>query len=1156
MKNLKLMNKNSFCFASTEYPFTKTIENVQNVCCIYFPKDLFVTNAVTFKDVKNFATKKIHLQALMIYAHLIDNIILCDIRGDESIPLEGDRVSVGRRPGKVKRDNGDETYLVEFADGEAITCAKDELVVSVRASPSNKHFFECNDLEEEENDADVHARARVLPRTEHILEYVHSKDGKTREGIRFWFFVLDKTIDFGKGIMKLIENNQELVKVHRDMELKRGAAPSIKFKPWESYMFMRSLDLWAFGLCDAYNGTSNCQKQDTVVFNPNKTLRSASNPANPYTVFSPTNAFNAVQKFDEDKDTVLTTQKYLCQYKVGADKWSFPEPHLAFRLKHNWVHPRLLYLTTFPSIRVPTTTREGPENGFMDIGQDQSYNPGVMDMLYARSNHDAEGEDENMSDMKKCAIFNNHLLNKINIERLDLNGHPFQPKDYPAVMERYKQRAVSDFNKVWHEDSQLSVNSKVMLEWMTARRRVKYDNGDVFNMCSPGYTYDRELSVFGNLVVRRISGFEHFLQVSTVHRELFLIKIYGLDAYRRHFGLHSNFILAGQGASSKSFMLDCTVKCSIDKTVQTVTHQTAKANAIDDDQNDTVTLFHELPPTLLGLDVKPGTNDTGDALIKEQLTSCMFKTKTFVRDEITGKRSNRVASSECIGIIGGCTNDAARKMPEALASRFHIIMCPKNTRAGREVNQLQGVVLPQETKQMKKKFIESCHKEQFLVCEIEKMIWTRVIHDVNMNIALKLFNQALDYLYDKGICDAKQPRHFIRLINTARTLTIMNAIEILFNRSDEMKGEFSVEQVVQVEPYLVCTEEIAYFTLSLLQDMFINPIRPYVVEVIAKHFCNYTSSKCVGAMYADETQPNYLVWGTTILQAAHSINQNMRKMVSSPNNIAFVLDNLRSNNITVKKREGTSPTTELSTTHTIPILRVEMKPFPKLYLSTAFVDKIVFQNNKKNLMQEAIRSTFHKCSRPRKIILGESLLAEKNMPQFLKTMEVTRGKKYMTIRNTNYTNHADSSVLSAKAAKNCELPAYIVDGDLEEIEFRRHWKDCGFEPESFNEQVLPVETEKHLAVPHSLSYPDDYVKEYSIQKNIIKNITHNQEEKIARGQFLYSSCTGRQMIIRRPKQSKRKRTAEADHGAAPKSAKHTQNPNISLNISLYQHIFN
>jgi hypothetical protein len=83
----------------------------------------------------------------------------------------------------------------------------------------------------------------------------------------------------------------------------------------------------------------------------------------------------------------------------------------------------------------------------------------------------------------------------------------------------------------------------------------------------------------------------------------------------------------------------------------------------------------------------------------------------------------------------------------------------------------------------------------------------------------------------------------------------------------------------------------------------------------------------------------------------------------------------------------------------------------------------------------------------------------------------------MTIRNTNYTNHADSSVLSAKAAKNCELPAYIVDGDLEEIEFRRHWKDCGFEPESFNEQVLPVETEKHLAVPHSLSYPDDYVKE-------------------------------------------------------------------------------
>ena len=158
-------------------------------------------------------------------------------------------------------------------------------------------------------------------------------------------------------------------------------------------------------------------------------------------------------------------------------------------------------------------------------------------------------------------------------------------------------------------------------------------------------------------------------------------------------------------------------KLSIPGTVQTVTHITAKADAIDENQNDIITFFHEMPKDLIGVEEK---GETGNPMFKERLTSNRFKTKLWCVDEETGKRTNRVADSECIGIIGGCTNDPPGRIPEALRSRFMIIMCPQVVRHGREVIDQFGSALPPAVKAKRDGMMHEHRCEQYLVCLMEK----------------------------------------------------------------------------------------------------------------------------------------------------------------------------------------------------------------------------------------------------------------------------------------------------------------------------------------------------------------------------------------------------------------------------------------------------
>ena len=104
-----------------------------------------------------------------------------------------------------------------------------------------------------------------------------------------------------------------------------------------------------------------------------------------------------------------------------------------------------------------------------------------------------------------------------------------------------------------------------------------------------------ELSVFANRFIGLMEVYEQYYLISTAHRMMYLIQHARYDAFRRDFGLHFNCFQAGDGACSKSFLFDLMAKLSIPGTIEVLTYQTGKADAVDGKRNDITTVCHEAP---------------------------------------------------------------------------------------------------------------------------------------------------------------------------------------------------------------------------------------------------------------------------------------------------------------------------------------------------------------------------------------------------------------------------------------------------------------------------------------------------------------------------------------------------------------------------------
>ena len=616
------------------------------------------------------------------------------------------------------------------------------------------------------------------------------------------------------------------------------------------------------------------------------------------------------------------------------------------------------------------------------------------------------------------------------------------------------------------------------------------DRGQIPSVSFPAKCFDKTLSTFANWAIQKLSGFENYFLASTCHREMFQVYVHRLDAYRRSFSLHSNFIMAGQASSSKSFTLLSTVEMSIPGTIELLAHQTAKANCIEDHENDKNTWFHELPIHLLGMEGKQGQSETGDPIWKDILTSMIAKCKTFTMDERTGRRGNKTCVSEQIGVFAGATNESASRIPKALASRFAVITFKKAPRPGRELNDLVGLRLTDEKQRMKETFIDQCRVEQYLVLLVEKMIWVGLLSDVDMTIGHHYFGIITKYLEQHGITSASEPRNVTRMKNTARTLCILAAINQTFQH--EMKNPadavgtyenkaFQLRDLLSVEKYLVCTEEIVFFTVKLLEDQYVNPLLPALMKAIAKE-CNYTEARDQLAKYSTSgfgeervVDYNYVAMdaGMTERQTAHELLKHLQ-IKTSDVNIVYLIKQLVNTSLMVQVRGNNRTDTQQRKKCSVCIW-----PYRSgLRISTAFLDLVLYQGrNFKDLMNDAIAACTHQYTSKRRYLSGETFLhATPCEPQFFQVMELgPQEGHHLPIYNAQWESRLEQKKSRNDGkVNNHDVPVYLLDQNFDDARRFHHWNKIGYVSEKRRRWAAAHMNDKHYVSKDASTYPDDY----------------------------------------------------------------------------------
>jgi len=350
---------------------------------------------------------------------------------------------------------------------------------------------------------------------------------------------------------------------------------------------------------------------------------------------------------------------------------------------------------------------------------------------------------------------------------------------------------------------------------------------------------DKSLSTFANYMYWLRQQYTVYLCVANAHQQLSLIQHGRFDAYRQHGinELHWNALYTGESAVSKSFVFEMMESMSVPGTITTLTYQTTRADAVDGDGDDHITVFNEAPPGLFSAG-KDDQDRAACSMMKEKTTSGRVKCKTFQMNEETKKRENRVVVSSQIGCYMGATNDDPSTAEEAMASRWHWGQFERVISGTRSITKFQW----KETEMKKNegllkerdRFLFFTHDQHMKVYYVWKLIFSGIIKDVSVDAADVVLQQFQQRLKKCKPVVRIPSRTIERYKILCRIYCIVDAINKLFEfpGSKYYYKPFDIEQLLDIEPLLWCSEEHAVCALNHVSVEFVNPTINKVVKAV------------------------------------------------------------------------------------------------------------------------------------------------------------------------------------------------------------------------------------------------------------------------------------------------------------------------------------
>jgi hypothetical protein len=637
-----------------------------------------------------------------------------------------------------------------------------------------------------------------------------------------------------------------------------------------------------------------------------------------------------------------------------------------------------------------------------------------------------------ISPLIQTLLTDKHSLSDIDILRI--RGK--YKLEYIKDRRRFQEEMVESFcERVWDDvHADVSEPARMILLWKSNIRKDSDMNFRFKKM-------DPDMSIFANRVIRVLHFYNNGLFVSSQHKTLFLLNHSKYDAYRQETNLHFNQTYTGEGATSKSYMFDKMAEMSITGTISTLTYQTNRSDAIDGDQIDTIEVFNEAPPGMFMTNAK--TDGTQEAMFKNKLTEQVVKVKEFWRDENTGERKNRIAKSQAIGVVMGATNDNPSDCSEAMATRFFWGQFEKVEGMGRSIQEcMRGdreLKDCDEASNYKEKMLSYFKEEQMRMWLVLKFMYMGILKKPTLKAADIVYAQMTNVLKKEYKVNIP-PRTKERFEILCSIFTIINALEMQFNTegglhsgTEDSPNIFHPIQLLDIEPLLFCTEEIAVFALTHISEEIVNPNEYKVMKAIwelHKKSMEYREDVTITDDGKRISVPDYnyikLNNGKRLLtEIINAIPASSGKM--SKHNVKGIMDDWNERCITCPIYQEMSQILprdrKYDDMYPEPIDGNRDKKIALIYEDrNTLVHVHLFHNIRKNMyvniVKESIKSLQHKfADKKRKYIMGSCLRAMSivKYPHLLDTITLKRdNNRQITLINPLYMNKTSQMMSNIK----------------------------------------------------------------------------------------------------------------------------------------------
>ncbi len=977
-------------------------ETAVSTICMYLPIDYFGGNMEGLKDTKEFpAIYKKHSHILYILAHLIQN------------PLY----------------STDSTFV---ADPDENTPQNENTHKDERSL-----YYVVDDVEVDE----VMVHGGSFDRVKTYIEVCYDNSLITVVGFRFWIFIQDPTLNFNYGITRLIQANSKKVSSYNQ----RHAEP---IAPWNVWGAIKDKGTWINQFMSTYKmhramvNNKLCKTQE---------LRLEENIANLYRVYNINDAFTDPAICDRQRTLTnyvgvpgqfITFPVVPNTHNHRTDVYHIPIEQFSPEMLHYGLFPHIFYQREDFVTRLPADA-QGTEEMLLQHWAVRN----------AIKNATCEGttNDEFVHSGKRLRKELERLYKTENVameDRAERKRKYFN--DTPAVFAGFKTR--------WRSTGRTSPYIQKIIKWGEDFFNKSVDEGEYCSMVEEQTVVDSSLSPLANFIINCFNGYERAFDTHHMHSHIFLRWTCTLSVARSDLKMKQNTIFSGGAATGKSHV-DWIIQnfLLVPGSYMTITSSSAQALKTTMDINNTTLWYDEAPHMLLGITVDgQDSGSTGDSELKMRITSGLLAVFTYKMDNGSKRETDMLILQQ---IVAYCINANAMmsQLPKPIRSRFIIVNCVDVKRPGHSIPQMDRSSNMFGGSEEKKKLMEieaaRHQKVQFFVYLIERCIAEGIIDEPTLTVGNTAIIEIMDFLERSGF-DTSALRDYHKIMNQMRTLTIINAIVICFFTTlvFPVGKRFELKDILEVERYMFCTEEIAILAFTQLSCLYIDPTESDIIKCLARAGASYEYNHptLLGKFRCDnnKTNFNYLIVsvdccpkrvsdlltqvGKLIMNGGHG-----GKFTTSAEGVADVLMNLSNRNLNVQAYNHMGQLSGEYQTMRIVEYNLTTKC---VYILRQFVDK-TYGPEYNDIVLTAARAIQHRYTRPKRVLTlltyWDDPLQKIIAPHILKVLELVRDPL-----NTIYISkvHEDEVAETVHGGDGI----YTVMNDLEECDFPRHLNRLGY----------------------------------------------------------------------------------------------------------------